>query len=438
MKRIVPLLVGLCLLMAPFATSVFAQVPPLPHAFYGTVKINDGPAPVGTLVEARGEGVETPIQGNPTEVTEPGKYGGPAGLDPKLVVQGDIEEGTTLTFYVDGVAAETAEWHSGEITELPLSVTIAAPPGGAVGVPAYYLRVDLWGEKFRVRTTSAGKVKADLEVVSADEMVTLYISKGVLAQTEDKQRLRKIEVLPMAEPPPLPENGYIIGIAYNLAPAGATFAPPIELEIRYDPSQIPDGLDEEDLLIAYYDEEAGEWVECECTCDPETHCITACVCHFTCFAIIGAITPLPPPAPAAFTVSKLIISPTEIDIGQSVTISTIVANTGGETGTYEVALKINGVVEATKEVTVSAGANKKVTFTTAKDMAGSYLVDINGLSGSFTVKAAPPPPPPPPPTPIPTPPEVKPAINWPLVGGIIAGVVVVGLGVFFWIRRRAA
>ena len=32
----------------------------------------------------------------------------------------------------------------------------------------------------------------------------------------------------------------------------------------------------------------------------------------------------------------------------------------------------------------------------------------------------------------------KPQINWPLTGGLIAAVVVVGLGVFFWMRRRAA
>ena len=97
-------------------------------------------------------------------------------------------------------------------------------------------------------------------------------------------------------------------------------------------------------------------------------------------------------------------------------------------------LKINGAAEATEEVTVSAGATKKVAFTTVKGVAGSYSVDVNGLSGSFTVKKVAPPTAPP----EVAPPEVKPPIKWPLIGGIIAGVVViVGLGVFFWMRRRA-
>jgi len=132
MKRIVPLLAGVCLLMALFVTPAMA-VPPLPHAFYGTVDINGDPAPIGTQVEAQVEGVVTG-EGNPITVTEAGKYGGPGGLDPKLVVQGEIEGGATVTFYVDGVAADqTWEWHSGDVKELNLTVT-SAPPGELISI----------------------------------------------------------------------------------------------------------------------------------------------------------------------------------------------------------------------------------------------------------------------------------------------------------------
>lgn len=314
--------------------------------------------------------------------------------------------------------------------EVELRVEIVPPPrppsGGGPGAVFYYLRVDLWAEKFQVRTTSAGEAKADLVAVSADEMVTLYITKGVLAQTKDEQRLRKIEVLPMAEPPPLPENGHIIGVAYDFSPRGATFDPAIELEIRYDPPQIPDGLDEEDLLIAYYDEEAGEWIEIDGVVDTVGNTITAEVSHLTAFAILGYRVA---PAPAAFTVSKLFMSPTEVDIGQSVTISVIVTNTGGQTGTYKAVFKVNGAVEASEKVTVSAGASKKVTFSTAKNTAGSYSVEVDGLTDSFTVRLAPP---------LPVPILIPPAkpINWFLIGGVIAGVVAAAV-TFFLLRRRS-
>ena len=99
--------------------------------------------------------------------------------------------------------------------------------------------------------------------------------------------------------------------------------------------------------------------------------------------------PPPPVPPAAFTVSHLSVSPGEVYIGERVTISVLVTNIGGEDGSYEVTLKLNGVVEATREVTVNPGLSKEVTFTTTRDIAGTYLVDVDGLTGSFTVKEKP-------------------------------------------------
>ncbi|MCG2769498.1 MAG: hypothetical protein L6435_14125 [Anaerolineae bacterium] len=132
------LLAGLCLLMTLFAYQAHAQVPSIPHAFYGVVQVNGEPAPVGTQVEARGTGVRTGIEGNPITVTEAGRYGGPGGFDPRLVVQGTIEDGTPTEFYVNGIRAQCAEpggqwldsypFKSGGITELNLRVESALTP----------------------------------------------------------------------------------------------------------------------------------------------------------------------------------------------------------------------------------------------------------------------------------------------------------------------
>ena len=135
-------------------------------------------------------------------------------------------------------------------------------------------------------------------------------------------------------------------------------------------------------------------------------------------------------APVAnFTSVKLFISPSDVAIGENVTISIEVANTGEESGSYTVTLKIDGVVEATKDVTLNAGASEEVTFTTVKDVAGSYSVDVNGLSGSFTVKEKPAPPSP---TPTLTPTS---EVNWPLIWGVIGGTVVVGVIIFLVVRK---
>ncbi|GAI11022.1 unnamed protein product, partial [marine sediment metagenome] len=148
---------------------------------------------------------------------------------------------------------------------------------------------------------------------------------------------------------------------------------------------LPEGVAEEDLVIAYYDEEAGEWVELDCVVDTVNNIITASVAHFTTFAIIGTVTPPAPPAPAAFSVSGLSVLPAEVEPGETVTIAVSVANTGGESGSYTAVLKIDGVKESEKRVTVAAGGSKTVSFSVTREEADSYTVTVDGLSGSFIV-----------------------------------------------------
>jgi hypothetical protein len=61
-----------------------------------------------------------------------------------------------------------------------------------------------------------------------------------------------------------------------------------------------------------------------------------------------------------------------------------------------VALKVNGTVEAARDVTLPGGASATVSFRLSREAAGTYVVEVDGLTGLFRVraKAAPPPPPP--------------------------------------------
>jgi hypothetical protein len=156
-----------------------------------------------------------------------------------------------------------------------------------------------------------------------------------------------------------------------------------------------------------------------------------------------------PEASASFVSSNLSISPATVAAREPVHISVLVTNTGNAAGNYELTLKINDAVEATEEITLDAGASQSVSFTVRREAAGSYSVAVDNLTGSFTVRrgaasnstvtdpAAS--------QPTPSPygaasTEGEASVNWPLVGGIIAGVVViiVGLLTFFVVRRRAA
>ena len=123
-KSIKTLVIFSALLVLPMA--VFAQVPQLPHIFYGDITINGSPAPVGTVVISKVNGVE---KGRVTTAVT-GKYGGPGAYDEKLLVQGDtlqgnIPSGAPITFTVSGVSGTpTASFESGKVEQLNLSFTI--------------------------------------------------------------------------------------------------------------------------------------------------------------------------------------------------------------------------------------------------------------------------------------------------------------------------
>jgi len=97
-----------------------------------------------------------------------------------------------------------------------------------------------------------------------------------------------------------------------------------------------------------------------------------------------------PVEPARFDISDLSITPSEVYPTGEVTISTLVQNVGGSEGSYDVVLKINGIEEARKSVTLGPGASETLSFTATGDSAGDYNIDINGRTGKFVVNPKPP------------------------------------------------
>lgn len=301
--------------------------------------------------------------------------------------------------------------------------TLSAGDGGdGDGGTAYYIETDLFGAEQGFRISRTGEILESIGATSADGMLTVYIPKGTIAKDKNDERLSGLEAAVNETPPSAPEGANIIRLPYDFRPAGATFDPPITLTWSYHPDTLPEGVAEEDLVIAYYDQDADKWVELDCTVDTENNSVTAKVSHFTTFAIMAN---LPPPPPlAAFAVSKLSISPTEVETGEEVTINIEVANIGGREGSHPVSLWIDGVLEETKEVTLAPGAVKIIAFAVTKGEPGTYMVKVDRFTDSFVVKerAAPPPP-------------ISKAINWQLVGGILAAIVL-GLVIFLLVRRR--
>jgi len=446
--RRVTFLIALTCLLTLFAVPVYADgVPPLPHAFYGNVTINGSPAPAGTRVEARGTGVMTGVADNPTTTSQTGVYGTSNPFEHRLLVQGNIDEGATIEFYVNGTSTgQTEEWHSSEVTNLNLSVTIAAPPPGPgpdAPPPPEVIKTTLFGKAMEFSISETGVILQTIEIISQDGLLKMTIPKGTIALDKNGNPLSTLFVNVEQDPRSPPEHSHIIGLAYDFGPPGATFDPPITFTWRYNSDELPEDVAEGDLVVAFFNEDTGKWEEVPSKVNTGTDRVTAEISHFTHFALIGALNP------AAFKFDWLVISPTTVVPDMAVTVRVSVVNVGGRTGETTVILKINGVKEAEKQITMDVGASQIADFTVSRKELGTYNVEVNGLKGSFTVVAppavvaparpeAPPPPTPPAPAPAPTVPPVPPPTNWMLIGGIIAAVVIAGLLVYFLLIRRRA
>ena len=94
-----------------------------------------------------------------------------------------------------------------------------------------------------------------------------------------------------------------------------------------------------------------------------------------------------PPVGAEFKVSDLVISPTEVNPGQPVTITCVVKNTGAEAGSYTV--KMEGDFVAQQTVSLAPGESKTISFEVTPTVAKTYSVLVDGLSGSFRATTAP-------------------------------------------------
>ena len=107
----------------------------------------------------------------------------------------------------------------------------------------------------------------------------------------------------------------------------------------------------------------------------------------TAYIIVRRADVTGPPEPPNFVAAYLHISPQQVKPNQQVEISINIANNGGEKGSHSAALYINGYLEDSRTVGVSAGSSQLVVFTLSKSDPGTYQVSLEGQAGQFTVMA---------------------------------------------------
>lgn len=94
------------------------------------------------------------------------------------------------------------------------------------------------------------------------------------------------------------------------------------------------------------------------------------------------------PKPAMFILKDLNINPNETEIGEPVAISLNITNIGELEGNYTIRLMINNSSIENQTVSFTPGESNITQFVINEQKEGNYSVNIEDLSGSFTVKPA--------------------------------------------------
>jgi len=378
-KKTLSLVVVLVLALLLCSMPVAAQMPPEGHIFFGSVSIDASSAPDGTTVSAHIGSLSW------STTTSVGKYGyDPFFLipldDPDTSEKDGGEDGDEIIFKVNGevVASYTFETNMG--TELDLSISTTAvyytltvdvsPSGG--GTVA--LSPSRSGNQYEFGTTvtltanaASGYVfdhwSGDVSGSTNPTTITMDGDKSVSANFEETA-----------------VSQYDLTIS---SAAGGSVLEPGEGTFPYDAG-------EEVQLEASPDDgyEFDEWtgdVDTVADADDPTTTITMDA-DKSITAVFAVVTP--GTLPASFSASNLLISPQQVQPNQQVEISINIANDGGATGSHTVLLYINGNLEDSRTVKISAGLLQNVAFTVTRSTPGTYEVSLEGLQGQFTVVAS--------------------------------------------------
>ncbi len=165
------------------------------------------------------------------------------------------------------------------------------------------------------KVTDNGTFKEEVVIETEDDEVKLVIGQGTIGLTANgtpisEVKVSKVDIDVLPEPPAeIAGNKNVILLAYDFDAGGATFDKPVTVTVSYDPAQLPEGADENQLVIAWYDEANGVWVELPTVVDPVTKKLTVQLYHFSKYALIAKV----PVEPLAVTEEPVAEEPEVVD-----------------------------------------------------------------------------------------------------------------------------
>jgi len=207
------------------------------------------------------------------------------------------------------------------------------------------------GKTTTVPMTSDGVLCESSVAVDPNNQIKLELGEGTRVVLGNEKPPHRIEVT-LAGSPPLPDNAVAVQAVYELnaysheysiTPSPVSISPPARMTLAYAPDELPENTSS--LYIAYYDEDAGKWLELETAgyvaeAAEVPNTVAGPVSHLTLFTVLANLAQT---MPAKFETSNLTISPTQAQLNQEITVTVSVTNSGGTVGDYNLELVVDGI-----------------------------------------------------------------------------------------------
>jgi hypothetical protein len=162
-----------------------------------------------------------------------------------------------------------------------------------------------------------------------------------------------------------------VGLAHQFGPEGTTFGSAVTITLPYDPSSLPTGMTENQLVIGYWNPVAGAWQPLNTQVDAGHKRLSAQTSHFSTYQpLVPGVADYRPAIPTSVPVQAYGF-PSPSHDGQPITIRTLVGQADG----VDVA-----IMEATGRVVRSARVNAPtvVQIHGAAQYAYDYVWDLGG------------------------------------------------------------
>jgi len=139
-----------------------------------------------------------------------------------------------------------------------------------------------------IQVDEKGYTQSSIQVTTPDGKITLSIPKGSELIDSQDNPVTALTAAVLNAPLTPPANAEIIS-AYYFGPDGASFDPSLTLTFKYKPADLPMGVSENGLFLAYYDN--NQWQALSSKVDTDSNVVTAKISHFSIYALCGGEPP---------------------------------------------------------------------------------------------------------------------------------------------------